>query len=76
MRLECCHTSAQFIGFCRGNSIKYASRAGKKTGADASEDLKKASFYTNYEIDFCRRLETGSIGEDRVMNLLQTKGTI
>jgi len=37
------------LGFNLGNCVKYISRAGKKT--DHVEDLKKAAFYLNYEIE-------------------------
>jgi hypothetical protein len=44
------------LGFCLGNTVKYISRAGKKTGGsrrleDATvEDLKKARWYLDREI--------------------------
>jgi hypothetical protein len=65
--LEATMTSEQFVGFLRGNAIKYAMRAGKKVNAE--EDLAKASWYINYEIDFCRRYQLGNIGEDRAARL-------
>jgi hypothetical protein len=37
------------LGFCLGNTVKYISRAGKKS-ADAIEDLKKARWYLDREI--------------------------
>ena len=37
------------LGFCLGNTVKYISRAGKKT-PDAVEDLKKARWYLDHEI--------------------------
>jgi uncharacterized protein DUF3310 len=37
------------LGFNLGNTIKYVSRAGKK--GDALEDLKKALWYLNREIE-------------------------
>lgn len=43
-------THEEFIGYCKGNVLKYMSRAGKK--GDKVEDLKKASWYLNYLIDF------------------------
>ena len=42
--LEAWLTPEQFIGFCRGNAIKYQSRAGKN--GDCAEDLKEAQFYS------------------------------
>ena len=40
---------AKKLGFNLGNAIKYISRAGKKN--DALEDLKKARWYLNREIN-------------------------
>lgn len=37
------------LGFNLGNVVKYISRAGRK--GDALEDLEKAAFYLNYEIN-------------------------
>lgn len=39
------------LGFCLGNAVKYISRAGKKDSAKRIEDLKKASWYLNREIE-------------------------
>lgn len=36
-------TPAQFVGFLRGNAIKYLSRAGKK--GPAGQDYQKAAWY-------------------------------
>lgn len=36
------------LGFCLGNTVKYIARAGKK--GDALEDLKKARWYLDHEI--------------------------
>jgi hypothetical protein len=36
------------LGFCLGNTVKYVLRAGRK--GDAIEDLKKARWYLNREI--------------------------
>lgn len=38
------------LGFCLGNTIKYISRAGKKEGSNAAEDLRKALWYLQREI--------------------------
>lgn len=46
--LQAWMTPEQFTGFCRGNAIKYLSRAGKK--GDLTTDLEKARFYLDYEI--------------------------
>lgn len=42
------------LGFCLGNVVKYISRAGKKDGATELDDLKKAAWYLDREI---QRLE-------------------
>jgi hypothetical protein len=39
------------LGFCLGNVVKYISRAGRKTGSSELEDLKKAQWYLNREIE-------------------------
>lgn len=38
------------LGFCLGNTVKYISRAGKKAGNSLVQDLKKAQWYLNREI--------------------------
>jgi hypothetical protein len=41
-------TPEEFIGYCKGNTLKYLSRAGKK---DATlQDYKKAQWYLNHMI--------------------------
>ena len=44
-----CIQITEHMGFCVGNAIKYLWRAGLKT--DAIEDLKKAAWYVNREIE-------------------------
>ena len=39
-------TREEFIGYCKGNALKYISRAGKK--GDAAEDLAKAAVYLGW----------------------------
>jgi hypothetical protein len=39
-------TPEEFAGFCKGNALKYLSRAPYKHG-DSLEDLKKAQWYLN-----------------------------
>lgn len=39
------------LNFCRGNAIKYLFRAGKKNPTEELEDLKKALWYVQREID-------------------------
>lgn len=36
-------TPEQFVGFCRGNAMKYLSRAGMK--GNAAQDYRKAAWY-------------------------------
>lgn len=38
------------LGFCLGNTVKYIARAGKKNHANEIEDLKKARWYLDREI--------------------------
>ena len=39
------------LGFCLGNTVKYISRAGKKDPSKHIEDLKKAKWYLEREIN-------------------------
>ena len=39
------------LGFCLGNTVKYISRAGKKNHETEIEDLQKALWYLQHEID-------------------------
>lgn len=41
----------QKLGFHLGNAVKYISRAGKKDPRKKLEDLKKAAWYIQREID-------------------------
>lgn len=43
--LEAKLSPEEFAGFCKGNALKYLSRAGHK--ADADEDIRKAVWYLN-----------------------------
>ena len=53
------------LGFCLGNVIKYISRAGKKHPSKKLEDLEKAQWYLQREIEtlkaFNRALEPESV---------------
>lgn len=49
--------TAWSLNFALGNAVKYICRAGKKAGADELEDLKKAAWYLNHEIE--RRTREG-----------------
>lgn len=39
------------LGFSLGNAVKYIARAGKKDPTKEIEDLRKAVFYINHEIE-------------------------
>lgn len=39
------------LNFCRGNAVKYIVRAGLKDPEKEIEDLEKAVFYLNHEIE-------------------------
>ena len=41
-------THDEFIGFLKGNNIKYTLRAGKKQGEAAEKDVAKAKRYTEW----------------------------
>jgi len=45
------------LGFNLGNTVKYISRAGKKI--NTLEDLEKASWYINREINKLKKLKNG-----------------
>ena len=40
------------LGFCLGNTVKYISRAGKKDPKKRIEDLRKALWYLQQQIDY------------------------
>ena len=39
------------LNFCRGNAVKYIARAGKKDEEKEIEDLQKAIWYLQHEIE-------------------------
>lgn len=43
------------LNFCRGNAVKYIIRAGLKDPEKEIEDLEKAVFYLNHEIEELRK---------------------
>jgi len=49
------------LGFCLGNTLKYISRAGKKDQANEIEDLKKARWYLDRQI---QNLEHKALGKE------------
>lgn len=46
------------LNYHRGNAVKYIARAGKKDPAKEIEDLRKASWYINREIDRLQQMIT------------------
>jgi hypothetical protein len=51
--IECIQIT-EHMNFCLGNAMKYLWRSGLKEGSSALEDLRKAQWYLNHEI---QRLE-------------------
>ncbi|GAB2702499.1 hypothetical protein BKA24_001668 [Microbacterium marinum] len=45
----------EHLNFCRGNAVKYIARAGAKDPAREIEDLEKARWYIDREIERTRR---------------------
>ena len=51
-RIECIeYILDKEMNFCRGNAVKYITRAGQKDPDKEIEDLEKAVFYLNREIE-------------------------
>ena len=48
-------TRDEFIGFLKGNILKYTGRAGKKSGEPAEKDHAKSAWYDNYLTEFLKR---------------------
>lgn len=42
------------LDFCLGNVVKYVSRAGKKDNNSAEQDLKKALWYLEHELELMK----------------------
>lgn len=54
--LEAWLTPEEFIGFCKGNAIKYQSRAGKHVaGESALQDAAKSRWYINRMVEYMER---------------------
>lgn len=55
-KIECIDFIAdKKLNFCRGNAVKYIIRAGLKDPEKEIEDLEKAVFYLNHEIEELRK---------------------
>jgi Protein of unknwon function (DUF3310) len=46
-----CITVTEHMNFCIGNAVKYLWRAGLKEGHSAKQDLQKAAWYIQREIE-------------------------
>lgn len=53
------------FNYCRGNAIKYISRAGKKNPEKEIEDLKKAEWYIHHEIERLQKLKSKKIKDQK-----------
>ena len=49
------------LGFSLGNAVKYIARAGKKDPSKEIEDLRKAVFYINHEIERLMEVKNGKM---------------
>ena len=47
----------EYIGFCKGNIIKYVVRAGKKEDNSFEEDISKAKDYLNHLEEAMKNME-------------------
>lgn len=57
------------LNFNRGNAIKYLARAGRKDSASELEDLMKARWYVNREIE--RLTTVKEVSNDQVRSSIQ-----
>lgn len=48
-------TAEEFVGYCKGNGLKYISRSGKK--GDSAEDLDKAIVYLTWGAERIRQAD-------------------
>lgn len=61
------------LGFCLGNTVKYISRAGRKSGETTLDDLRKARWYLDREI---RRIETTEITYGAHLRALRLRASL
>ena len=54
------------FNYCRGNAIKYISRAGKKNPEKEIEDLKKAEWYIHHEIERLQKVKEQKIKDQKI----------
>lgn len=63
------------LGFHLGNTVKYISRAGKKDGNSATQDLKRVLFYLNREIELLEKQDQVIDVSDAMVNDIVSAGT-
>ena len=63
------------LGFHLGNTVKYISRACKKDGNSATQDLKKALFYLNRKIELLEKQDQVIDVSDAMVNDTVSAGT-
>ena len=63
------------LGFHLGNTVKYISRAGKKDGNSATQDLRKAMFYLNRKIELLEKQDQVIDVSDAMVNNTVSAGT-
>ncbi len=56
-------THEQFIGYLRGQQLKYLIRAGLKEGEPVEKDLQKGLWHVQYELDYRARHAKGLVQE-------------
>ena len=67
-----CITITEHYNFNVGNAIKYLWRAGLKDGTDPVEDLRKAEWYVNREIERLQRAKPSRALEKRKTVVITT----
>ena len=71
-KIECIeYILDQEMNLCRGNAVKYITRAGLKNPDKEIEDLEKAVFYLNCEIE---RLKDKELKESVLIDLQYDNG--
>lgn len=61
------------LDFSLGNAVKYILRAGRKPESSYVEDLSKASWYINREIERVKKYETDSRQEPQDVHLSEVR---
>lgn len=63
-KIECItYIDDKNFNYCRGNAIKYISRAGKKNPEKEIEDLEKAEWYIHHEIERLQKIKDQKLKE-------------